>query len=405
MQNAPGGIGHSLEHVVMSQKEKMRQLVDLVRLNPSVRSCITRILNEVVPISILISEGGKPIKPQLQRFLGPLLSSFLENSIEMAFMCGFVVFIRGKQEGIPIPLLMPLGSFSWGVEIVTERTKKRKREHACLYRYSVRPHHPEVKLDDLFVFEFLPPVIKHDLLLPSPLDQLCNLRAVMDITEQKLAQVLEWNAKKHITTSEKINIPKDSTTEGVSLLDDFRRYLVTGEHLGINKHHMTMNGFREHLSQNPSNLSSALIQQQFQGRWGEEEHSNVYTLPPNTEVHELSALKLETNMTELNELMQRQVTDFFQMPLLTDIGSKDISSFVQQKELKQMRHLANFGNRLILYTYAAIFDIPESTVEVHLQQPSGMHINSAEDVKKLHKCNTLLPGDKLKIRKHLMQNL
>jgi hypothetical protein len=122
-------------------------------------------------------------------------------------------------------------------------------------------------------------------------------------------------------------------------------------------------------------------------------------------VHELSALKFETNMTELNELMQRQVTDFFQMPLLTDIGSKDISSFVQQKELKQMRHLANFGNRLILYTYAAIFDIPESTVEVHLQQPSGMHINSAEDVKKLHESNTLLPGDKLKIRKHLMQNL
>ncbi len=57
------------------------------------------------------------------------------------------------------------------------------------------------------------------------------------------------------------------------------------------------------------------------------------------------------------------------------------------------------------YTYAAIFDVEQSTVEVHMEQPSGMHINSAEDVKKLHESNTLLPSDKLKIRKHLMKNL
>ena len=223
----------------------------------------------------------------------------------------------------------------------------------------------------------------------------------MRLTQKKLEKVLEWNCQKHIVTSEKVNIPKDTTTEGVCLLDDFRRYLVTGDHLGINKNHMTMNGLRTHLSQNPSKLSSSLIQAQFK----EEASERVYTLPPNTEIHELSGLKLEANMTELHDLMQRQVTDFFQMPLLTDIGGKDISSFVQQKELKQMRYMANFGGRLMQYTYAAIFDVEQSTVEVHMEQPSGMHINSAEDVKKLHESNTLLPSDKLKIRKHLMKNL
>jgi len=107
----------------------------------------------------------------------------------------------------------------------------------------------------------------------------------------------------------------------------------------------------------------------------------------------------------LNELMQRQVTELFQMPLLTDIGSKDISSFVQQKEVKKMKYMSNFVKRLLQYTYAAIIDVPLGTIEVQLEQPSAMHINSVEDVKKLHESNTLLPSDKLKIRKLLMKNL
>ena len=182
-----------------SQTNKMQQLIEIVRQYPSVRACIQRIQNEVVPESVLMSEGGKPIKPALQRFLGPLLSTFLQNSIEMAYMCGFVVFTRSKHEGIPVPLLLPLGSFSWGVELVTSRTKKRKREHPCLYRYSVRPYHPEINVDDIHVFEFLPPTITNEhCLLPSPLDKLCSLRCVLDITEKKLEKVLNWNSKKHI---------------------------------------------------------------------------------------------------------------------------------------------------------------------------------------------------------------
>jgi hypothetical protein len=57
------------------------------------------------------------------------------------------------------------------------------------------------------------------------------------------------------------------------------------------------------------------------------------------------------------------------------------------------------------YTYAAVFDVPEKTIEVDMPEPSGMHINSAEDVKKLHESNTLLPSDKLKIRKQIMHNV
>jgi hypothetical protein len=267
--------------------DKMQRLIDLVRLNPAVHSCIRRIVSEVVPPSVTILESGKPLTPDLQRLLGPWMSMFLENSIEMAFMCGFVVFVRRRHEGVNVPLLLPLGSFSWGVELVTERTKKRKREHPCLYRYIVRPHHPEIRADDIFVFELYSPTVSQQLCLPSPLDSLCALRSVIDMTERKLEQVLMWNSSKHIITSERVNIPKDSTTEGISLLDDFRRYLVTGQHLGINRNYMTMNGIRASIAENPMNLSSSMIRQQFDAQ----DSANVHVLPPNTDVSELASLE------------------------------------------------------------------------------------------------------------------
>jgi hypothetical protein len=385
----------------MQHSDKMQKLIELVRLNPGVRSCIQRIICEVVPDSVTISENGKPLNADLQRLLGPWLSTFLQNSIEMAFMCGFVVFVRRRHENIAVPLLLPLGSFYWSIECVTERTKKRKRERPCLYRYSVRPIHPEVTEDDIFVYEFLPPAIKLNNILPSPLDALCSVRSIMEMTETKIEQVLHWNSMKHITTSERVNIPKDSTAEGVSLLDDFRRYLVTGQHLDMSKNYMTLNGMRASLTENPMNLSSKMIQNQF----ANSEEANVHVLPPNTDVNELSSLELKTNLLELQDVMQRHITEYFHMPMLTDMAGKDIGAFVQRQDLKQMRHMSSFCCKLIQFTYAAIYNIEEKTVEVDLPQPSGMHIHTADDVKKLHESNTLLPSDRLKIRKRMMHNV
>ena len=145
----------------------MRRLIELVRLNPAVRSCIQRKVSEVFLPSVTIVEGGKPLTPDLQRLTGQWMSMFLENSIEMAFMCRFVVFVRRRHEGMDVQLLLPLGSFSWGIELMTESTKKSKREHLCTYRYTVRQHHPEIRADDIFVFEFYPPAVRDEFCLPS----------------------------------------------------------------------------------------------------------------------------------------------------------------------------------------------------------------------------------------------
>ncbi len=153
-------------------------------------------------------------------------------------MCGFVVFVRKRHEGIEVPVLLPLGSFVWAVEAVTAKTRKRKREIACLYRYTVRPMHPEITTDDIFVFNFVDPTL-NGAALPSPMDGLLAVVRIIRNMEHRLEAVIEWNASKHIITSERVDMLKDQTIEGMSLLDSFRRYLHTGEHDGINRFYMT----------------------------------------------------------------------------------------------------------------------------------------------------------------------
>jgi hypothetical protein len=129
------------------------------------------VYNELVPPSVTVQESGKDLTPELQNFTGPVLSSFLEKSLEMAYMCGFVVFVCKKHKDLQLPLLLPHGSFTWSVQQVTQRTKKRKRESVSLYSYGVRSLHPEVSVDDLYVFNFCDPVLNGEF-LPSPLDEL-----------------------------------------------------------------------------------------------------------------------------------------------------------------------------------------------------------------------------------------
>jgi len=388
---------------LLTNAEKMHRLIDLVRLNPSVRSCIQRISSEVVPLSVEVLEDGKPLKPELQQVIGPWLADFLSHSIEMAFMCGFVVFVRRRHEGASVPVLLPLGSFTWGVEMVTARTKKRKRDEGSLYRYSVRPIHPEITEDDIFVYNFCQPALYGERCLPSPIDRLCALRSVIDVSEQKLAGVLDWNSKKHIATTERVQVPKDSTTEGISLLDDFRRYLVSGQHMGLSKSMMTLNGARSVLTQNPSQLSSSVIREQFR-KHEDVNESNVYVLPPNTDVSELAPLDLKTSLLELQDVMNKQVAEFFRMPTIADMNTQEPNAVLQRNELNQLRHMTHFCTGLARFAYACVFSVPEKQVQVELKEPSGMHINNADDVKKLNESKTLLPGDNLKLRKRFMQN-
>jgi hypothetical protein len=73
---------------------KLQLLIDLVRTHPAVRSCIQRVYNEIVPTQVQVKESGTELTPDLQRFIGPWIAQFLTHALEMAYMCGVVVFGR-----------------------------------------------------------------------------------------------------------------------------------------------------------------------------------------------------------------------------------------------------------------------------------------------------------------------
>jgi len=390
---------YSIALQARDERSKLELLIELVRCNPAVRSCIQRVYNEIVPTAVLVKESGKELAPDLQRFLGPWLAQFLEHALEMAYMCGFVVFVRRRHEGIEVPVLLPLGSFVWGVEPVTAKTKKRKRELACLYRYAVRPLHPEVTADDIFVFNFVDPTL-NGVALPSPMDGLLAVVRIIRNMERRLEAVVEWNSSKHIITSERVDMLKDQTMEGMSLIDSFRRYLHSGEHDGINRFYMTRPGLAGMHAKNPTDDRRAQINDTLQGP-----ETEVHVLPPNTEISELQALDLKTNMLEVQEVLQRQVIQFFQMTSQPDVNQKTKKVSSSLGELKMMRHMSRFGSRLLQFSYACVYDVHEKEVEIQLNDPSGINIESADDVKSLHETNTLLPSDRLKLRKRMMQNV
>ena len=188
----------TLSEVNFCMQERQNELVDLIRLNPVMRSCVQRMVCEVVPPSVLVTESKKPLKPELQRILGPYLAKFLAEGIEMSYMCGFVAFVLRKKGGLLLPCILPLGSFTWSVQATTKNTKKRKREDDSLYRYDVQPIHPEITKDELYVFEFQTPRVQSEQYLPSPVDALCDAFQNIRQLQKKIDEVVNWNSAKHM---------------------------------------------------------------------------------------------------------------------------------------------------------------------------------------------------------------
>ena len=402
--NAP-----SLPELNYCMQEKHDELIELIRLNPVMRSCVQRMVCETVPPNVILKESNKPLKPELQRLIGPYFSKFLADGIEMAYMCGFVVFVLRKIHGIRLPCLLPLGSFTWSVQASTKDTKKRKREEESLYRYDVQPTHPEITVDDLYVYEFQAPRVQRMQCLPSPVDALCASLQNIRQLQSKIDEVMTWNSVKHITTSERVDIPKDQTTDGLSLLDDFRRYCVGDQqHTGLSKHYMMLNGPGGLLARtDPTLARNAWIK-----KWAfkTEDASNraqIHVLPPNTDVQELNNLDMNVNLQELQTLFANEVYAYFHFTAASETAksSQANAQFISQSEVKSMRQVSNFCKALAAYAYACAFDTDVVNVSVELPQPSGMHIQSADDIKKLSEAGTLLPGDSLQLRKGLMRNV
>ena len=386
--------------------EKVKRLIDMVTCEPAIRSCLERLTTDCVPAVVRLKEQNKPLTASLQRKYGPYMAEFCKCALEMAHVCGFVAFVVKRRDNIPYPVILPLGSFIWSVQEVTSETRKRKHDNLSLYYYEVKCIHSSTKNEDIHVIPFKQPRLGMSQFAPSPLDALFEQHLNLKRLQMKHDLINTWNSTKHITTSERIDTPKDPTHESLRLLDEFRRYTLTGDHVAIRYSEQLMRS-QKGVKLNATDGHMHWVTQVFETDDETEKiKTQVHALPPNTDVSEMGALTLSNSCEEALSSFQQQVYLFFNMAMGTDVSNVNKNAtFIAKIEVQQMRGMVLFLQKLCMVAYARAFNCDVETVSCELPLPSGMYMNTADDVKKLTESNMFTPGDQSKIRTAVMQSI
>jgi hypothetical protein len=376
----------------------MYALCNMIRTEPSVTACVRRMGDNCLTNDVALTEGGAELASPLRRVIQDHYAVILRQAVEVALLTGFVPFYLRRQEGVVLPWIPELGSFVWTVEQIN----KRGRDDVGLLRYRVRMLAGDVKDEDMFIVNWHSPQINPSIRLYSPIRYLYEAHV-----EFRKAQVIalekeRWNTHKHIVVSEKLDL-KDPTPSGIQLLDDMRKYSLTGQH----------NMMRDAMSSYYSRRDKAPLQSVVDANhlWVNEEFSKdpssaqavPHIMPPNSLTEELTALGSTDVLPQLREQYHNAVHVFFNglnMPVsgakYVGAGGSEIASRAQHVSVLGM---CKFLQGVAETMYAQSFGVPRSVVRCTLTPRSRLEITGADDIKVLVECGVLTPADKARIRK------
>jgi len=412
-----------------AQAEKLGRLLELVRSNGVVRPCLSRVASYVVPRHVGIREragsgpsggaaagsgpsgapaagsgpSGAPaaggggfcaLAEELDAFLGAHFARFLAGALEMMYACGFVVFVVRRRElrgkVVPVPVLLPLGAFTWRVQAAGRGAsgapagagggRKRRGGEEGLFYYEVTPTHPGVRAEELWVYSAADAAPAAEA-MPSPLDGLLAEWGHVQAFDALARRTDEWNATKHVTTSEKVDAPRDQTTDGISLLDDFRRYIMSGQHTGISSNYMMMSGPEGAAARDdPSNAANSWIED-FSFGAAKGVATCVHLMPPNTTVGELGALELKHDREQVHARFEKRVLAFFELTEIAGLGGQHTAALACENELRGMRRVSALCATMLEHVYAATFEVEAADVRVALPRPAPPAVFAAEAAK------------------------
>ena len=364
---------------MLSRAQKLQALMELTRNNLIVCECIHRITSAVVPQRVRITERidvlaqFKTLKTELADFIEPYFANFLNCALECMLVCGFVVFTSKQHtlhdKEIEIPVVLPLGSFLWEVRPVSKDTNKHFVKNKALYYYEITCIHHDLKPHELHIWSIRNPVPSNQI-MPSRFDGILADFLELQNFEIMIRRIDEWNSMKHITTSESVSIPRDQTTDGISLLDDFRRYIMSGQHSGISSNYMVMCGAEENNArEDPSNLANSWIQN-FSFSAGKGDSTCVHLLPPNTITNELGPLELKHNRDEFYKRFRKNVMGFFEITPFDEVGGQNSGNIAYEVQVIGMRRLSQLSIDMLEHVYAQTFEIDIQNVKISMPRPA-----------------------------------
>lgn len=381
--------------------------------------CIKRLTDVAVANGFTILEKHQALCSPLQEELLRPYSAFLRATVECMFFCGFVPFTVRRIEGVPVPQVLPLGSFAWSCEISGDRKdlsqlpetyqaphlpgsdnsqqtrKKQKTGH--LLEYRVRMLTNVCRDEDVVVVPWIPPMIEDSGIVCSPVNGLLARYLELEKGHELLNKAVKWNSERHIVVTERVDL-KDQTSSGIQLLDEFRRYNMTGEVLHYNQvRRLRMQG------QDKTNLKTVndarihWAQQQFSDdNTGE---ATVHVMPPNTDIQELQSIDLASLGVESYEEFRSNVLEFFNMTQLSDTAKAGNSTDTLTRSLHDTaQNIASFLETAVVAGYAECFNLPRREVRCKVRPQSRLAIDGSEDIKKLTEAGHINPAHGEKVR-------
>ena len=370
----------------------LHNLLHLVRKQPDVRSCIQRLSNACMAGEITCREAGRPLAPRLLAVVRKHYRNFLHAALEQSFACGFCAFHVRRERDVPLPFVLPLGSFSWSVEPCEPHSKKRKYEDGSpLCRYRVQVLHGNIRESDVHVINFDPPMIMQakrgtqpDALyeLQTPLAHVLEKFEIVRTFMRVVFECSKWNVDKHLVVTEKLEL-KDQTTSGIHLLDEFRRYSIAGTHGQLRDGILKL---RTRDNKDLGSVNEAALhwmQDQFQG----EKEARVHMLPPNMEVQELNNIDHGRELQFFQEDFLNSVYAFFDIPRVQEIGKSQQSTSsndaMSRQQYLHVLHLCRHLEHVAEAAYAVSFHTDMHDVTFSITPQNRLEINSAADIKAL----------------------
>ena len=381
---------------VSSSQHKLEALIFLIRNECTMRCCLRRIINHITTQEIDWRENGKELESSLLTKLRQHYRSFLSECVECIFLCGFIPWYTCRVDDINVPVCLPLGSFTWSVQL-NDNKQSRLR---IPYKYKVNVNNGLVEEHAIHMSMWQRPTVANTH-LPSPIDDL--LSAYMLRTQQlnSIQTSNMWNTYKHLALSEKVDL-KDQKTAGIQLLDEYRRYNLTGYH--NNMPHNPM--FRLHHNNNKlhsvNDCSFAWVKDVFQE---EADNAKVHMLPPNMDVHELQPMQTNQFIEYCHNHYNNAVHMFFDMPAYAHFAGSKATNATDQMSRQQYLSIQNvsvFLEHVSQEAYATCFKIDPSKVKCKMKSYSRLEVKEINDFKVLSELNIMTESDKSKLRKLYM---
>lgn len=390
----------------MSNSEKLKYLCSLVRKEPHVSASIRRLMNNSLSRGFSIRENGHELNPNLRSFIRNRFMECLKEAVEMAMTCGFVAYYTRRVDGIYMPFVPALGTFTWSVIPSDSAVRKRKRytaEHN-LIEYKVKMIVPGVRAEELHIVNWMAPV-HSDTELPSPLDFILEAHRRLEMATQASIDREMWNGQKHVMITENIDL-KDPTPSGIQLLDEMRRYSLTGNH-GQEHQQRLMAMDRNKIFNTVVDAKFHFIRSEF--KKVESEHDipvQTHVLPPNMQVAEMSGLDKSDTLQTLRENFHDSVYTLFNGSSPLTSSSKYVGTAAQDHVSRAQQvavtAMCNWLQMVCAKMYSTCFEVEEKTVNVKMAAKSRFEIQNTEDVKKLKECGVLTDHDCRELRQWYM---